>query len=244
MPFPSNPTVGQVATNNGRSFQWDGYGWQLRVALNAPPFSILSGSPMDNPTLAAALRGAFDAAFGLYGGHAVGDYFDQSAQGNGANTTSTSGTNRIDATPFITGTPVTIDQAGVAVSTASTTAGAVGRIAIYSSGADGYPDALLAQTADFPIDATGYQSAPLAFSFQPGVKYFLAIQTSAQATMRSIAIGYARALGLTSSAAADYITRYSQSIAYASGLPAKWNFVSSHRVTNQANISIRMRFAA
>ena len=45
--FPSSPTVGQQSTQNGRTYSWSGYAWELVAAsggMNAMIRTILFGT--------------------------------------------------------------------------------------------------------------------------------------------------------------------------------------------------------
>jgi hypothetical protein len=46
--FPASPTVGQTSTQNGRTYQWTGYAWELVAA---------SSSGGLNPIVAALVFG-------------------------------------------------------------------------------------------------------------------------------------------------------------------------------------------
>lgn len=43
--FPSSPTVGQISIQNGRSYSWSGYSWQLVGTVSATVASSTSGFP-------------------------------------------------------------------------------------------------------------------------------------------------------------------------------------------------------
>ena len=92
------------------------------------------------------------------GGVFTGKYYDNSFQGT-ASSTLAGVAGRIDLAPYYTSVPLTIDQIGVAVSTA--VASAVGRVCIYSSDANGWPDSLLYYgSSDLDFSTTGYKNHP------------------------------------------------------------------------------------
>ena len=46
--FPSSPTVGQTSAQNGRTYTWSGYAWELasNVASHAASHSASGGDPI------------------------------------------------------------------------------------------------------------------------------------------------------------------------------------------------------
>lgn len=174
------------------------------------------------------------------GGVVTGQYYDNSFQGT-ASSTLAGAANRLDLAPYYTSVPLSIDQIGVAVSTA--VAAATGKVVIYSADADGWPDVLLYESGDLDFSTTGYKSAALTFTFDSGVQYWVGVHHSSTATIRSINVSSAVNLGLTSSSAANYATILRRTVAYANSAPSPWNFVNRDRVANTTPPSIRFRAA-
>lgn len=179
------------------------------------------------------------------GGVVVGQYYDNSFQGT-ASATLAGSADRIDLAPYYTSVPITIDQIGVAVSTA--VAGALGKIVIYDAGADGWPDALLFEGATgMDFSSTGYKFHDLTstpFAFDKGRIYWVGIRHSSTATLRTINVSSAVNLGLTSNAASNYATVLRRTLAYATAAPANWVFTNSDRTANITPPSIRFRAAS
>jgi hypothetical protein len=176
------------------------------------------------------------------GGVIVGQYYDNAFQGT-ASSTLAGAANRIDMAPFYTSQRLRIDQLGVSVSTA--VASSLVRCFIYASGESGWPDELLYEgDSDLSGAATGYVSHSLDFTFDAGRQYWLGVRHSSTATLRSINVGSAVNLGVASNNAANYFTILRRTLAFATALPANWNFVTADRVANVTPYSIRMRAAA
>lgn len=176
------------------------------------------------------------------GGFVVGQYYDNSFQGPASGTLA-GVAGRLDLAPYFTSQRITIDQIGVAVSTA--VAGATGRVCIYESDADGWPSGnpVYEGGADLSFAATGYVFHTLGFTFETGTPYWLGIKQSSTATLRTVAVASAVNLGLTSSSAANYATILRRSVTYANPAPS-WTFTNSDRVANVTPPSIRFRVAS
>ena len=174
------------------------------------------------------------------GGVVTGQYYDNSFQGT-ASSTLIGAANRIELAPYYTSVPLSINQIGVAVSTA--VASSTVKIVIYSSDSNGWPNTLLYETAALSTAATGYVFESLTFSFSSGVQYWVGVRHSSTATLRTINVSSAVNLGLTSSTAANYATVLRRTLTYATAATSPWNFVNSDRVANITPPSIRFRSA-
>jgi hypothetical protein len=173
------------------------------------------------------------------GGVIVGQYYDNAFQGT-ASATLAGAANRIDMAPFYTSQRLRIDQLGVAVSTAA--AGAFGRCFIYGSDEAGWPSELLYEgDGDLNFDTTGYKPHSLDFTFDAGRQYWLGVRYSSTGTIRAVNAGSAVNLGVNGAAGSNYFTVVRRTLAFATPLPANWNFVTGDRVANVAPPSIRMR---
>lgn len=166
-------------------------------------------------------------------------YYDHSPHATGS-TTIAGAANRCDLMPFYTSVPLAIDRIGVAVSTAA--AGALGRIGIYGSGADGWPSDLLYEgPSDLDLSTTGYKFHGLTFQFDSGTQYWLAVRHSSTATLRAIPVAGCYNLGLTSDTANNYFTEIRRTITFADPLPSTWGFMASEL---NASIPPSVRFRA
>lgn len=174
------------------------------------------------------------------GGVVVGQYYDNSFQGT-ASATLAGAANRIDLAPYYTSVTLAIGRIGVAVSTA--VASALAKVVIYSSDADGWPDALLYESGNLDCGTTGMKEATLDFTFASGVQYWVGVRHSSTATLRTINVSSAVNLGLTSSSAANYATILRRTVTFANAAPDPWTFTNTDRTANVTPPSIRFRAA-
>jgi hypothetical protein len=176
------------------------------------------------------------------GSNIVGQYYDNAFHGAGR-TTLAGAANRLDMAPFYTSTPLRIDQLGVGVSTAQ--AGSLMRCFIYGSGDDGWPDDLLYEgPSDLSGAATGYVNHTLDFTFENGRQYWMGVRWSGTTTVRAIPLSSAMNLGANGSNATQYFTTIRRTLAFATPLPANWNFVAGDRSANVAPPAMTFRAAA
>jgi hypothetical protein len=174
------------------------------------------------------------------GGIIVGQIYDNSFQG--VSTGIIVGVaNRIDLAPYYTSSTFTADQLGIRVTTVAT--GGLGRILVYGSNADGWPDALLFQgSVDLDMGGTtGFRFHAEDFTFQRGTQYWVGIHTNSVARYAGIATSSAVNLGLTSGDATSYATVLRRTFAFGSPAPSSWAYVNSERASNANPPSIRLR---
>jgi len=173
------------------------------------------------------------------GAFVVGNYYDNAFRVTGSSSL-LGAVNRMELYPFMVSTPLRIDQIGVECTTA--VASATGKCLIYSAGADGWPDALVYETAT-PLDfsGTGYKSEAVNILFDRDRVYWVGIRHSSTATLRAIATSGALSLGPAASTGATYYTVLRRTLAFATAAPDPWAFVSSDLVANINPTSIRMR---
>ena len=174
------------------------------------------------------------------GGIVVGNYYDNCFQGSASGSLA-GATGRFTLAPFYTSDHLPIDQIGVLVATA--VAGALGKIVIYSSGADNWPDALEWESGDLDFGTTGFKSAPLSYTFDAGRQYWVGVRESSTATLRTVAVASAVNLGVGGSTGTSYYTVLRRTLAYATATPALWNFVKTDLAANVTPPSIRFRAA-
>lgn len=177
------------------------------------------------------------------GGYVAGRFYDQSFHAGTASTIAAA-TNRLDLSPFYTSQQFSFDQIGLSVSTA--VAGALGRIVIYSSTPEGWPDQRLFQSAELDLSTIGFKAASEGFTFDAGRQYWLGYLASAASVVHAVPTASLANLGLTTStgaAATAYATVCRRIVPYADGAPLAWAFAASH-LTASIAASIRMRAAA
>ena len=214
-----------------------------RLAQVLPILEELVAARGGRSTLAARLLGMSEMGTPGVGGFVPGRFYDQATTGASSGTQAY-GANRLEVSPFIVSRPLNIDQIGVQVTTANA---GQGRMVIYGTGADGWPDARLFQSAGtIDTGATGYRFVAESFSFDPHRLYWIGVHTSAGPTLATLSAGATKPFGLASAiatGAAAYATSLRQTVTFANGAPANWGFAASHLQTG-VTASIRMRAAA
>jgi hypothetical protein len=161
---------------------------------------------------------------------------------NGTSPTTAAGTaNRIELAylapfPFA----VTIDTLGIQVSTL--VASALARVGIYSVTANGWPGSLLAQTpSTYDCGSTGAKTQAVSFTFAANTAYWVAIHHSSTATLRAVPVAALPPLPVTTSGQTSMNTALRRSVAFASNLPATWNFVTTDLAANAAVTLVRAK---
>jgi hypothetical protein len=158
--------------------------------------------------------------------------------GSTATTTRALVNNQLELVPFSTAVALTIDVAGISVSTGAT---GNARVVAYSSSVAGWPDALLFQTADLSTASVAFAAAPVAYTFQPGVRYWIGVHGGSTATIRALPLSSATPLGLIGPAGTTYATVIRRTVAFGSA-PATWTFSTSDLVSATPP-SVRFRVA-
>jgi len=147
--------------------------------------------------------------------------------------------NTIVLAPYVAPKTFSVDQVGVSVSTLI--AGALGRIVIYDSTAAGLPNAPIFVSGDLDFSTTGDKVAATSLTFQQGRTYWIGVWASSTATLRGIAVGGVRSLGLLTNAATSYVTALRRTITFVGGsAPNPWNYVAGDRQSLVVP-SVRMR---
>lgn len=175
------------------------------------------------------------------GAFVVGNYYDNAYNGTASGTLA-GAANRVVMAPFFASRTLRIDQLGIAVSTA--VASSTLKCFVYSSGADGWPDALIYEgSSDLSGATTGYKSHTVDITFAAGEKYWLGVKMNSTATYRTISVSSAASLGISGNNATSYFTVVTRTLTYANALPSTWSFVSTDLAASSPP-SIRMRAAA
>jgi hypothetical protein len=127
------------------------------------------------------------------GGVVSGQYYDNGF--NAATQSLLAGVaGQMDLAPYFSRTTMPIDRIGCAVTTG--VVGALFKIVIYSSNAQGWPDAKLYESADLSAAAVAFAEATLSFTFQANTCYWVGVRKSSTATLRTVPIAAAANLGL------------------------------------------------
>lgn len=195
----------------------------------------------DRAALAPRIETISNFASPNAGGVIVGQYYDNAFHG-AANVNLAGAADRIDMAPFYTSQRMRIDELGVAITT--NVGGAEVRCFIYESGASGWPDALTYEGAAIAASSSGFVSHTLDYTFDSGRQYWLGVRSSSTASMRAISQNSAVNLGIAGSNLNNYFTGLRRTLAFATDLPANWDFVAGDRVVGVTPPSIRMRAAA
>lgn len=174
------------------------------------------------------------------GAYISGNYYDNAFQGSASGTLAGTA-NIMDLAPFYSSATVAINQLGVAVSTA--VASAQVKVVIYGSDANGWPGALLHESAAITAATTGYQSETLSFTFSAATQYWVGVRHSSTSTLRTVAVASAKNLGLGGSNTANYFTILRRTLAFATAAPNPWGFVTADLVNNVTPPSVRFRAA-
>lgn len=174
------------------------------------------------------------------GGHISQGFYD-TAKGTVATGTLAGVAGRVDMVPFATSKDVRIDQLGVAVS--AFVASAAGRVFVYDTNSDGWPDKLLYVSGDLDFGQNGFKGANVDFTFVRGRQYWVGVWHSSTATVRATPLADCYSLGLDGADGTTYFTRLSRTVSFSGSLPANWGFLASDRVANLAVPSIRYRVA-
>jgi hypothetical protein len=171
----------------------------------------------------------------------AGLFYDNSFYPAGTSTL-TGVANACDLAPWSTSGPIVIDQIGVAVATAVASTSV--KIVIYGSDANGWPGALLYESAAIATIATGYQFVAVTnFAFKPGTTYWVGVRYNGAPVLRAIPVANCISLGLNGSNGVDYFTKLRRALTFANAAPSAWAFVSSELIANLMVPSVRFRAA-
>jgi hypothetical protein len=145
---------------------------------------------------------------------------------------------RIDLFPFMPRADVMLDRLTINCTTA--VAGALARILIYGSDANGRPDALLLETADLDLSTIGVKAATVALSLRQGRTVWLGIRHSSTATLSTWPVAATPDVngGTLPVTAARKVLR--RTIAWGSSAPSPWGFTSAE-INSAAATAIWLR---
>jgi hypothetical protein len=198
---------------------------------------IAASSVSSDTQLATAQK--FSA--GLTMNAVVGLFYDNSFYPAGTSTLA-GVASACDLAPWSTSGPIVIDQIGVAVATAVASTSV--KIVIYGADANGWPGALLYESAAIPTIALGFQFVAVTnFAFKPGTTYWIGVRYNGAPVLRAIPVANCISLGLNGSNGADYFTKIRRAVTFANAAPAAWGFASAELVANLMVPSVRFRAA-
>lgn len=219
-----------------------------------PNAGVMSAPDITKPNMKLALEGMRDAVATLQNRQCslallplqAGDFVDAARIGL-TNTAVVLAANVLEAFPVKFDQTITVDQLGIAISTA--TPGGLISLGLYSSNPDNTPHQRLAQTggAGLPTDTATLVGANIgSVVLQENTLYWLAVNsTTSTVSVRAINAGASLGVGpLASASSTLYFNRLRQSLAWSADLPEFWGAYSpSQRGTGHVP-SIRMRVAA
>lgn len=173
-------------------------------------------------------------------GFITGQYVDQALTALAA-TTLAGAANRIELYPYIPQVSFSIDRISCYVTTG--VAAAQVKLVIYDSDANGYPGALLYESAALAAATTNaIAEATMSQAFVAGHIYWVGVRHSSTSTLRAIALGAAPAFG-TSSTGNAYYTVLRRTLTFATAATNPWAFLNADRVAGIAPTAIKMRVA-
>lgn len=137
--------------------------------------------------------------------------------------------NRIDLMPFRSPLTFTADALGVLCSTA--VASAQGKILVYSSDADGRPDALLIETGTLDFGTAGFKSIAVSQVFAQGMRYWVGIRHSSTATLNAHQIYTVPTLHFLATPTTAPLKLLRRTLAFATAAPANWGYNAAEAVS-------------
>lgn len=160
--------------------------------------------------------------------------------GGGVTATLAGAAGRIDLFPFLARADLSIDRFVANCTTA--VAGALARIAVYSSDAAGRPSTLIAESADLDLGTTGAKLATLALTLRQGRTLWLGLRHSSTATVSTWATTATPDIngGTTPVTTLRKVLR--RTVAWGTPLPATWGFTSAE-ITAAAAPALWLRVA-
>lgn len=138
--------------------------------------------------------------------------------------TQTGAAGRIRLFPFALGADLTVDQMAINVTTE--VAGALGKIAVYGSDANGRPDQLILETGDLDLGTPGVRSIAASLTLRTGRTCWFGLRHSSTATVSVWSTSGTADIngGAPATTARKTLQR---TIAYATAAPATWGFDAS-----------------
>lgn len=164
-----------------------------------------------------------------------GSHYDNSP--NGGNSSSfTLATNSINLAPMFVAREWTGDRIGIYMSSIGSNA----KMVIYSSGADGWPAALLYESASFAINSTGYKYAVFDFTFAANTAYWVGVRSSGGGTCYSVPVNAQANFGTLGATGGFYYSMIRRTLTFATAATNPWSFVSTDLLSaNPPSIRIR-----
>ncbi|WP_201743960.1 DUF2793 domain-containing protein [Paragemmobacter ruber] len=159
--------------------------------------------------------------------------------GGGATTTLAGAAGRIDLFPFLPRADLGIDRLVLNATTA--VAGALARVLVYASDANGRPDGLILETGDLDLGTTGTKSATVGLTLRQGRCYWLGTRHSSTATTSAWALTATPDLngGTAPATTARKVLR--RTVAWANPAPATWGYAAAEiSATTAPAIWLRM----
>jgi hypothetical protein len=132
--------------------------------------------------------------------------------------------NRIDLAPFIPTKSFTCDQIAINVTTA--VASALAKVVVYSSDANGRPDALILETGTFDLGTTGAKTVAASQALTAGTLYWVGVRHSSTATLRGIPVAGLPSLGVAAATASAINTMVRRTLTFATAAPSSWVFAA------------------
>ncbi|MGL6210486.1 MAG: hypothetical protein ACRC14_11730, partial [Paracoccaceae bacterium] len=170
----------------------------------------------------------------------AGEYVQTTIGAGGAALATLAGAaGRIEMFPFVPRTDLVIDQ--IAVNCTTAVAAAQGKVVLYSSDANGRPDALIAETGNLDFATTGVKTIAVAQTLRQGQTFWFGIRHSSTATLSIWSPGATPDIngGAPTTTARKVLRR---TLAYATAATPTWGYLPSE-ITNSTATAIWLRMA-
>lgn len=172
-----------------------------------------------------------------------GGYFHTGVNANSL-TTQSGASNRLEISPWVCNSDVTVDQIGTYVTVSGSTSY---RLVIYDATSTGMPNNLIWQSASItPSTSTTYffEVPPGGnYTFVYGQIYWLGIhwELSTSGTHRALSATSCQSIGLISVAGSQGATALRRTVTYGSGAPASWGAASVAELVQITPVAFIMR---
>jgi hypothetical protein len=174
----------------------------------------------------------------------TGTWFAPAAVNAASATTLAGAANRLEMFLFPSARySIAIDQLAVEVTTLI--ASAKCKVAVYSATADGWPDSLLATSAELDLGSTGTKTASISLTLSANTPYWIGVHHSSTATLRALNSTSFTPLGLgtSGSAGVDGSAIRRTSVTYATGFPSSWGSLVVSELIAAAGTLVKVRVA-
>lgn len=147
---------------------------------------------------------------------------------------------RLEMFTFIPRATIQIDRLGINCTTA--VAAALAKIVIYSSDAQGRPDALVHETGTLDLSTTGNKTATVSLTLSQGRPYWLGLRNSSTATVSAWHVSSTPDINGGTTMVTTSRKTLRRTVAFATAAPSSWGFLSSE-ISSSIATAIWLRIA-